>query len=1013
VNRVESDRIKQLCRFGVLVIVCTGVVCQLSSLPALAADCEAQASGDWHTAATWTNCGGNIPQTGDNVTILGQSISVSAAIPSLASFRLEGGTLTATTGVDLVIETSRDISIVGGSTIDVASGSMFIEANMGVTPTTGDFAGIVLQATTISAAENMDCLGRGGDDAGTTDHDGVRLLSGCSLAAGGDITIQGVGGVSASGSAGITSDGSSHELISVGSVSLAGVVDDPEHHGVFINGAAIDGHFGIVIEGTPGVIEASGTTLSSAYGDIFIVGTGAGSAGVGEIDGVDVENAAITTNGNLTIVGEAGAGSSGDNDGVEIGGTDFSVAGSMTVVGTGGGGDGAGNDGVEGTGPAIVVAGSLVFEGTAGTGAGGGHSGLELGSRALSSTSGEVSLTGVGGTERNGVFINGATIDGQSGIVIQGTTGVIEAAGTTLSSGSGDISISGTGAGSSGVGQIDGVDVENAAITTNGNLTIAGEAGAGSAGDNDGVEIAGAAFTVAGSMTVVGTGGGGDGAGNDGVEGAGPAIVVAGELVFEGTAGTGAGGGHHGLRLGSRALSSTSGPVLLTGVGGTERNGVFINGGTIDGQSGIVIEGTPGVIEAAGTDLSSAFGDIVITGTGAGSTGVGEIDGVDVENAWISAGDDLTIVGEAGAGSAGDNDGVEIAGASFNAAGSMTVVGTGGAGDGAGNDGVEGDGPAIVVPDYLVFEGTAGTGAGGGHYGLRLGSRALSSAGGEVSLTGVGGAERYGVFIDGATIDGEAGIVIEGAPGIIEAAWTDLNSAFGDIVIVGTGAGNAGGGEIDGVDVENASITTTGDLTIIGEAGAGSAGDNDGVEAQVFSSSISGNVYILGRAGSGAGGEHDGVEVANLIAGGSISIRGFGGTDGFMNDGVEVLGPLESAGALSIQSYGGYGEGDNRGSAIAAGGILRSVGPLTVKGYGGGGAAGTNYGVSVDADSEIDNGCPALLWGVAGKATPREDGVVVEPGATITNPQCLDIVVPLFAEDFERGHLLPWDRVVP
>ena len=173
VNWAEAARMKKLRRAGVLVIVCTGVVWQLSSLPALAADCEAQASGDWHTAATWTNCGGNIPQTGDNVTILGQSISVSAAIPSLASFRLEGGTLTAATGVDLVIETSRDISIVGGSTIDVVTGNMLFIANLGVTPTTGDFAGIVLQATTISAAGDMVCLGRGGDDAATTDHDEI------------------------------------------------------------------------------------------------------------------------------------------------------------------------------------------------------------------------------------------------------------------------------------------------------------------------------------------------------------------------------------------------------------------------------------------------------------------------------------------------------------------------------------------------------------------------------------------------------------------------------------------------------------------------------------------------------------------------------------------------------------------------------------------------------------------------------------------------------------------------
>jgi filamentous hemagglutinin len=945
------------------------------------------------------------------VTILGQSISVSAAIPSLASFRLEGGTLTAATGVDLVIETSRDISIVGGSTIDVVTGNMLFIANLGVTPTTGDFAGIVLQATTISAAGDMVCLGRGGDDAATTDHDGVRLLNSCSLAAGGSIAIQGEGGVSAGGSVGITSDGSSHVLISVGSVSLEGVVDDPEHHGVFINGAAIDGQSGIVIEGTPGVIEASGTTLSSAYGDIVIVGTGAGSAGAGEIDGVDVENAAITAGADLTIVGVAGAGSAGDNDGVEIAGAAFSVAGSMTVVGTGGAGDGAGNDGVEGTGPAIIVPGSLVFEGTAGTGVGGGHYGLQLGSRSLSS-SGVLSLTGIGGTERNGVFINGAAIDGQSGIVIEGTPGVIEAAGTTLSSAFGDIVISGTGAGSAGAGEIDGVDVENASITAGGDLTIVGEAGAGGAGDNDGVEIAGAAFSVAGSMTVVGTGGAGDGAGNDGVEGAGPSIIVAGSLVFEGTAGSGAGGGHYGLQLGSRSLSS-GGLLSLTGVGGTERYGVFIYGATIDGASGIRIEGTPGIIEAAVTTLSSATGDIVMSGTGAGSAGAGEIDGVDVEYASIAANGDLTIVGVAGAGSAGDNDGIEIAGAAFSVAGSMTMIGTGGAGDGAGNDGVEGDGPAIIAAGHLVFEGTAGSGAGGGHYGLHLGSRSLASTYGEVYLNGVGGTERYGVFITGATIDGASGIAIEGTPGTIEAAWTTLSSASGNIFISGTGAGSAGAGEIDGVDVEGAWITAGGDLTIVGVAGAGGAGDNDGVEAQFSSSSISGNVEIVGWAGSGAGGHHDGVEVANLAVGGSISIRGFGGFDAFMNDGVKVLGTLDSAGALSIQSYGGYGGGDSRGSSLAAGGLLRSVGPLTIKGYGGGGAAGTNYGISVDADSEIDNGCPMLLWGVAGKATPREDGVVIEPGANITIPQCLEVFVPLFAEDFERGHLLPWERVVP
>jgi hypothetical protein len=317
------------------------------------------------------------------------------------------------------------------------------------------------------------------------------------------------------------------------------------------------------------------------------------------------------------------------------------------------------------------------------------------------------------------------------------------------------------------------------------------------------------------------------------------------------------------------------------------------------------------------------------------------------------------------------------------------------------------------VPGDLVFEGTAGTGAGGGHYGLLLGARNLIATGGGVFLTGVGGTERNGVSVFGAAIDGASGVTIEGIPGVIEAAWTTLSSASGNIVISGTGAGSAGVGEIDGVDVENASITTGGDLTIVGEAGAGSAGDNDGVEAQLLASSIGGSVTIMGWAGSGVGGDHDGVEIANLAAGGSISITGYGGIDGFMNDGVEVLGTVDSAGALVIRAYGGYGEGDNRGATLAAGGILRSAGPLTVRGYGGGGAAGTNYGVFVDADSEIDNGCPALLWGVAGQSTPQEDGVVVEPGAIITNPECLDIVVLLFADDFERGHLLSWERVGP
>lgn len=253
-----------------------------------------------------------------------------------------------------------------------------------------------------------------------------------------------------------------------------------------------------------------------------------------------------------------------------------------------------------------------------------------------------ISLTGNGFSGGGmGVLINNGSVSSSSGnISISGTAngsdpsvadGVRILNGGSVTNASGNIAISGIGTNANSGRGVYITDASTQVSTTTGNIAIIGTAGNGSL-DNNGIWLTSGAdiSSNGGNIGLVGTGNGvGDGILMDS-SGTSITNTNSGAIVLSGVAN----GQGRGETITSATISSVNGGIAITGTGAGSGSydGMLINGSTSIQSTGtgtIALNGTgsaagssaAGVSLADSTAISTNSGNIIVNGTGQSSSG--------------------------------------------------------------------------------------------------------------------------------------------------------------------------------------------------------------------------------------------------------------------------------------------------------------------------------------------------------------------------------------------------------
>ncbi|MCL4207851.1 MAG: autotransporter-associated beta strand repeat-containing protein, partial [Pirellulaceae bacterium] len=430
----------------------------------------------------------------------------------------------ATSGTGSVsLITARNITLASGSSLTTVNGGITLEANQQMTPTAGNFIGFaannaVIQTTGIG---NILLKGRGGDDAGTSNHYGVNFHSGTSVsstasgATAGTITIEGTGGSGTNSNDGVALGDSTTKVTSVdGDISITGVgngsgganvgvtlynIDTIASTGTGANAAKITIH-GTGGNGTSsnrGVyLSGSTTDVTSEAGDIMITGVGGGGgAGIANygvyLDGIEkISSTGMGADAAMISIHGTGGSASDQDHGVFVTGSSTQIAsldGAIDITGIGQG-LGPNTHGVyifSGITLAINATGSATIDIT-GNGAGAAPgvqvvSPISSGTGAVTiesvdddivfgaagdvtSTSGTVSVTADTAMGNNGGAIgmaDGAVIDAGSGMIALSADGNVTLGRlVTTNASTTAVTISSTSGGVVDGGDTDGVDVQ-------------------------------------------------------------------------------------------------------------------------------------------------------------------------------------------------------------------------------------------------------------------------------------------------------------------------------------------------------------------------------------------------------------------------------------------------------------------------------------------------------------------------------------------------------------------------
>ena len=888
----------------------------------------------------------------------------------------------------------RNISLATGSSITTVDGGITLQANQQATPTAGDFIGIDVNgaAITTTGSGNVELTGRGGDDALTGNHYGIRMQNSATIqstatgATAGTITIDGTGGAGTSDNHGVWIVNSGSQVTSLdGDIQISGT-------------AGAGNSVGIDLRDQDHILATGEADVTLIADSMDILANNAINAGANT-----VTLKTFTTSGaiGIDIGGDNTAGMLGLNN-AELN----RITAGLIVIGD----DETPNtitlsDDIQHAGDAgfrVTTARNIVLPGGTSwtsehgnlffsanqqaTPTSGNFVGIDVnGATIASSGTGDISLVGRGGDSSSGNY----GIHLGNGTTVQSTATGADAAAITLD-----------GTGGTGTHNNHGVRIESSGTqvtSVDGDILITGRGGDGSSSTNLGVWVRYAAVissTGAGAdaatVTLDGTGGNST-FNNFGVriENFGTQVTsVEGDILITGR-GDGSGGGNHGVWVLSAAVVSSTGT-------GTDAATI-----TLDGTGGNSTFNNFGVrIENSGTQVTSVDGDILITGAaGAGTSGgielwtangilatataavtlIADSMNIDAANGVVAGSGTVTLRQQAngraidlGTKTPGT---LGLTNAELNRiTAGMLVIGDEDTGTVTVSEAMQhtGDADVSVVTgrnivllsgssittvdgDLTLSANMQTTPTSGNHIGIEIDNANISSMSGSIRVQGRGGDElghNYGVYIHGgaAVGTGTTGLVtVEGVGGggidthnnrglYISGADTRITSGGGSVHVAGTGGGAGSSGVNHGLIVADSAQITAGGVGLVTVVGTG--GNNTGSD----------------------GNSNFGVNVFNAqitSSGGPVSVTGTGGGAGTSANNYGVLvssaGEITAAGAGSVTVNGSGGSTEGGGwsnigvsvegthSRITSGG-----GHVAVYGTGGGAeASSNNYGVWV------------------------------------------------------------------
>lgn len=286
-----------------------------------------------------------------------------------------------------------------------------------------------------------------------------------------------------------------------------------------------------------------------------------------------------------------------------------------------------------------------------------------------------------------------------------------------------------------------------------------------------------------------------------------------------------------------------------------------------------------------------------------------------------------------------------------------------------------------------------------------------------MSLTGsgVGTSDTFGVAIEaGSTVQSNEGnirITGTGGPGAIGSALgviiagsvtsTGAGADAAQIIITGTGGNNTGGGNSGIFCPSPGAITSTsGDITLLGNAGTSGVANSRGVHisgAGVRVGSTTGQISITGTGG-GTAQDNRGIEVSlsSIIqsTSGNITLDGTGSATGTIqsNIGVLLIGSpsiTTESGNITLIGQGGAGTVDNGGiTGFSSVSISSESGQISLTGVAGG-STNDNNGIILTSTSITSNtSSPITLHGTGSAAATSDSniGIVVQGASTIVSP---------------------------
>ena len=879
----------------------------------------------------------------------------------------------------------------------------------------------LLGATTdiTSVDGNIRIVGQGGGDGSSDSNYGVYSTGLGSIRSSGTsvdaatIAIIGDGGNGTRSSSGILLSGVATELTSaygdISFVGRGGAGGGYSNQGGFVGFAISSTGSGemaakIDITGTGGInssgagVSVSGS-VTSIDGDINIAGTGTGDGTRTYDYGAAVVNATVTSHGlaNVTVVGTGGQGA-GANYGVQISDASFTTheRGAIAITGQGGNG-GAGNTGVYITNLGVIESkglsdgvtpssATITIAGTGGSGTGSNNGVNSSGtSEGITSVDGAISIIGQGGAgtlgSSNGVSLTSLGAIRSTGTSQQAATITVHGSGGTSKSGSygvaigatsfnsfvGDISITGTG----GTGDLElststtlGVSLTNVDIASLGTLenatgspatiTIDGTGGVASR-QNYGTNLEQSAVSsVVGNINIRGEGGTAS-AGDIGVRVRTTELTSTGEgsqaanILFSSNGGVDAAG---------VSLSTIDGNVSFLGLNGSFN---YASGTmTSNGLGKLTFDG--GDVRVGG-DISSGFGDIVVSGSSIFQTsGLIESTGTGSGAAKILIGDESTHSIRLGGDLSSFDGDIEIANHITDAstgAGYVWIYGN-----------ITSTGTDKVDAAKLTINGTGADGQTGVYFGGS--NQIISSVVGDISITGTGG---------NSTSVGVRGISLERGASL---ASTGTGNDAAKITVMGTGGAGVSSNFGVYLSDDNSSITSfRGDISVTGVGGAGTGGSNTGV-------------YLL-KGSISSTGEVTTTEDGEILKAATIAISGTGGAGTGSGLGVETRIAIDSRdGAIEIFGDGGAnGTGVylNFGSSITSSGEGASAATITVDGTAGTGTYGSGVQMNQNTLTSKDGDVSITGRGREGRTTGIYiDGAVVSSTGTGADAAAVSIL---------------------